>query len=99
MSLLLDTRAFLWFVLNDPRLTTAALEAVTADDNRILVSPASYWEIAIKISIGKYQLDEPYQDFFEGQLQSNGFRILPIEPRILRPSCPSLTTTAILSTA
>jgi PIN domain nuclease of toxin-antitoxin system len=47
----------------------------------MLVSPASYWEIAIKISVGKYSLAVPYEDFFRGAIDDNGFRLLPIEPR------------------
>ena len=54
MRLLLDTHAFLWFVLNDPRLSHRALGLMTDGDNELLLSPATYWEIAIKISIGKY---------------------------------------------
>jgi len=45
------------------------------------VSPAAYWEIAIKISIGKYALNEPYDTFMDRAIRQNGFLILPIEPR------------------
>ena len=45
------------------------------------ISPASYWEIAIKIGLGKYTLPEPYQVFMEREIADNDFRILPIEPR------------------
>jgi len=37
---------------------------VIADpNNEILISPASYWETAIKVSIGKYPLSVPYETF------------------------------------
>jgi len=49
--------------------------------NDIEVSPATYWEIAIKISIGKYELPEPYDIFIEREITTNDFRILPIEPK------------------
>lgn len=78
MRLLLDTHAFLWFVLNDPSLSTTARERVTDPENRIEVSPASYWEIAIKISLGKYALPEPYGPFMDRQLAENDFTILPV---------------------
>jgi PIN domain nuclease of toxin-antitoxin system len=45
----------------------------------IQVSPITYWEIAIKISIGKYSLPEPYQIFMDREIRINNFRILPIE--------------------
>ena len=42
---------------------------------------ASYWEIAIKISLGKYSLPEPYEAFMNRQIEANDFRILHIEPK------------------
>ena len=46
--------------------------------NIILVSPASYWEIAIKISTGKYRLIGPYEEFWRVTMQQNRIDILPI---------------------
>ena len=54
MRLLLDTHAFLWFIFGDPQLSDKARTLINDGDNDGLVSPATYWEIAIKISIGKY---------------------------------------------
>jgi PIN domain nuclease of toxin-antitoxin system len=48
VRLLLDTHAFLWFVLGDPRLIQTALDQILDPARVKLVSPASYWEIAIK---------------------------------------------------
>jgi PIN domain nuclease of toxin-antitoxin system len=56
VRLLLDTHAFLWFVLNDPKLSQTAIALIAEPANDILLSPASYWEIAIKVSLGKYQI-------------------------------------------
>lgn len=47
MTLLLDTHAFLWFILDDPKLSAKADALISDPDNDIQVSPASYWEIAI----------------------------------------------------
>jgi PIN domain nuclease of toxin-antitoxin system len=80
MRLLLDTHAFLWFVLGDPRLVQTALDRILDPAQTKLVSPASYWEIAIKISLGKYILNEPYEAFMQRGIFGNGFNILPIEP-------------------
>jgi PIN domain nuclease of toxin-antitoxin system len=46
-----------------------------------LVSPASYWENAIKVSIGKYPLSVPYETFIMQGIDGNGFKVLAIEPR------------------
>ena len=81
MRLLLDTHAFLWFILADPHLSTRAKSAIEDPANDVEVSPASYWEIAIKIRLGKYILSQPYESFLESQIAGNDFRILHIEPR------------------
>lgn len=81
MRLLLDTHAFLWFLLDDPRLSATARAVVEDPLNNVEVSPASYWEIAIKIGPRKYALPEPYQAFMEREIAENDFRILPIEPK------------------
>ncbi|WP_243146703.1 hypothetical protein [Scytonema sp. UIC 10036] len=36
--------------------------------NDILLSPASYWEIAIKVSIGKYQIPGNFETWMEHQI-------------------------------
>jgi PIN domain nuclease of toxin-antitoxin system len=79
--LLLDTQTFLWFVLNDSRLSATAQRLIANPSNDIEVSPASYWEIAIKISLKKYELQEPYEVFIERALADNQFHILPILPK------------------
>ena len=56
MKLLLDTNAALWFALDHPSLSQPAKLAIEASGNEVLISPASHWEIAIKISLGKYKL-------------------------------------------
>jgi PIN domain nuclease of toxin-antitoxin system len=81
VRLLLDTHALLWFGLNDPQLSTIANLLITDARNEKLVSPASYWEIAIKIALKKYSLKKPYEDFMHEVIDLNGFTYLHIEPR------------------
>ena len=79
MRLLLDTHTFLWFVTNDPQLSENALEAVAEPANEVLLSPASYWEIAIKVGLGKLSLPMPPGDYVPDRLLSSGVVGLPIE--------------------
>lgn len=81
MRALLDTHALLWFVLGDAQLSPTAASRILDPATTKLVSPASYWEIAIKISIGKYRLAEPYVDFMRRAVEGNGFEVLHIEYR------------------
>jgi PIN domain nuclease of toxin-antitoxin system len=85
MRLLLDTHTFLWFILNDPLLSGTARTLIADPLNDIEISPASYWEIAIKINLGKYALSEPLKDFVEREVALNQFHILAIEPRHVAP--------------
>lgn len=81
MRILLDTHAFLWFITNDPQLSAAARAAIVEPSTGVLISPASYWEIAIKVSCGKYPLTIPFEAFVTRGIHDNGFAILPIELR------------------
>jgi len=78
VRLLLDTQAFLWFVLNDSRISTTANELISDPQNDVFLSPASFWELAIKISIGKYRIPGDFREFMEHQFQQNDFEVLPI---------------------
>ena len=80
MRLLLDTHAWLWFVLGDSSLSAAARGLIEDPANDKLLSPASYWETAIKISIGKYTLPQPHDLFVRAAIEGQGFQILPILP-------------------
>lgn len=81
MRALLDTHALLWFVLDDPQLSAAAKSLIENPANDVLVSPASYWEIAIKVGLGKLDLHSSYDDFIERGIVGNDFAILPIKPK------------------
>ncbi|HVX61166.1 MAG TPA: type II toxin-antitoxin system VapC family toxin [Pirellulales bacterium] len=80
MKLILDTHVFLWMSLDDPRLSRQARDLIADSDNELLLSPASYWELAIKVSLGKYQLAEPLDEFVNREVEINGVTILPIQP-------------------
>ncbi|MFO0953786.1 MAG: type II toxin-antitoxin system VapC family toxin [Isosphaeraceae bacterium] len=67
-------------MLGDARLSDTARGLILDAGNEILASPATYWEIAIKVSIGKLALHAPYEDFIALCLDRYGFRTLPIEP-------------------
>jgi PIN domain nuclease of toxin-antitoxin system len=81
MKLLLDTHTVLWFYLADTQLSALANAAIVDPANEKWVSPASYWEIAIKISTGKYIIAQPFEDFWRDAIDANGFQILHILPK------------------
>jgi PIN domain nuclease of toxin-antitoxin system len=78
MNLLLDTHTFLWMSLDDPQLSETAREKLSGIENALYLSSASYWEIAIKISMGKYNLTEPLAEFVQREIVANHLTLLPI---------------------
>src|SRR3954470_17017182 len=81
MRLLLDTHAFLWFVADDPQLSKRARDLIEDPVNERLLSAASHWEMAVKVSLGKLTLTEPFSVFVPRELQTNQVDILPVELR------------------
>ena len=77
MRLLLDTHALLWYAAGDPRLSGQALDAINATDAKSVVSAASLWEMAIKVSIGKLALGETVREFWSRH-ENAGVDLLPI---------------------
>lgn len=81
MKLLLDTHALLWFSLGDERCRPQARHLIEDPANEKWISPASHWELAIKISLGKYSLPGRFEDFLKRAIDDNGFMTLHILPR------------------
>ena len=78
MRALLDTHAFLWWIVGDERLSDCASRAIADRRNEIFVSAASIWEIAIKGRLGRLSIPGDPGAFIGGQIVENSFRGLPI---------------------
>lgn len=78
MRYLLDTQILLWVFGESDKLTTAATRIIKDQKNNLYVSKASFWEVAIKINIGKLTL--PFElDVLVQETVSNDIEILEIE--------------------
>ncbi len=66
MKLLLDTHAALWFLSGDERLGQGAVRHLTDDANRVLLSAAVVWEVAVKRSSGKLAVPQEYVSLLLG---------------------------------
>lgn len=53
MQYLLDTHVILWWLTEPEMLTSNSRKIIENEDNVIVVSSVSFWEMAIKISIGR----------------------------------------------
>jgi PIN domain nuclease of toxin-antitoxin system len=78
MRLLVDTHAAIWYVDQDQLLTPRAHAAITDLNNHLILSAASIWEMAIKVSVRKLTLSLPYRQWMDKAISDLGLSILPI---------------------
>lgn len=74
MSLLLDTHVVLWLMAGDKALKAQARRTIEAAD-AVYVSSITPWEVAIKVALGKLELD---LDRFDDELARMAFVPLPV---------------------
>ena len=78
MDYLLDTHVLLWITEGDKRLSNKVRKIVEDTDNRLIISMASLFEIAIKVKIGKMNLIQPLEAVYQGVMTSS-IDVIPIE--------------------
>ena len=64
MPFILDTHTFLWFVAGDRQLPLSLKEKIKDINQVCFISVASFWEIAIKIQLGKLKIDLSLEDLY-----------------------------------
>ena len=79
MRLLLDTHIALWALIDSPRMPAEARGLILSPDNRIVVSAASIWEIAIKHGLGRGDMPISGEEALEW-FGSAGYSLLSISP-------------------
>ncbi|OFX57545.1 MAG: twitching motility protein PilT [Bacteroidetes bacterium GWC2_40_13] len=57
MKLLIDTHVLIWFITGDTRLPEKSIKQIKNLNTKCFVSIASIWEITIKISLGKLEIN------------------------------------------
>jgi PIN domain nuclease of toxin-antitoxin system len=78
VKLLLDSHAFLWWLAEDPKLSAEAKKAVADPSSIVHVSAATVWELSIKATLGKLDLDGA--DLVT-EIEENDFVELPMTAR------------------
>ena len=81
MKVLLDTHALLWWLFNDPKLSSTPRGLLADPDNLVLVSSASAWEICTKHRIGKLPAASQLVLDIGGWVSRAGFTELPVTIR------------------
>lgn len=67
MRVLIDSHILLWWLTDDPRLKTSAAAAIRDEDNEVLVSIATLWELRTKESTGKLKLPIDFPRVLRGE--------------------------------
>lgn len=78
MRALLDTHAFLWWMVDDDRLSSTARRTIAEEENDLFISAACAWEIATKFRLGRLPEHERTALDVVGAIASQGFRALTI---------------------
>jgi PIN domain nuclease of toxin-antitoxin system len=78
-SLLLDTHALLWWLVEPEKLSTFALAAINDTAATIFVSAASGWELATKVRLGKLPGAEGLLQDLPSLLHQQGFQPLAVQ--------------------
>jgi PIN domain nuclease of toxin-antitoxin system len=78
--LLLDTHVLLWSVLEPTKISPRGRQLLDDEANQALVSIASLWEIAIKVSLGKIVVHGgSFEETIQAGLADTAATLLPIE--------------------
>ncbi len=77
MNLFLDTHTLIWFLEGDATLSTNAKELIENPENTNFVSVATFWEMAIKVSLKKLEMQISIQNL-KKLIWENGIEVLPI---------------------
>ncbi len=78
MNVLLDTHTFLWFISGNPKLRITARTLIEAPTSVRLLSIASVWEMAIKVSTGRLAFSTPFNEFISTQMHRNAIDLFSI---------------------
>ena len=71
MRLLLDTHTFLWFIGGDAALSPYARQLIEDRTNERLLSIASLWEMAIKVSLDRLTVPLPFTNLVAEHVYGN----------------------------
>jgi len=79
MNYLIDTYYVLWTLFDPSQLSENIVDIFESEEARKYVSPITFWEISLKYSIGKLELDDTDPKEIYDVALASGFELLPID--------------------
>ena len=83
MKLLLDTHFVLWIVTDGGKMKAKEKKALLDPANEIYCSSLSFWEISLKVGLGKLQLEGVAPEAIPALLEANGYKIATVSPEVM----------------
>jgi PIN domain nuclease of toxin-antitoxin system len=76
MNYLLDTHTFIWAISDRSKLSQTARKTIDDTDNSIFVSSITFWEIALKFSVGKLDINGVLPESLPDLTLKTGFELI-----------------------
>ena len=80
MSYLIDSHVLIWAITNPGKLSSKVRNILEEGDNTILVSSISFWEISLKYSLGKLDLNGILPQQLPELATKTGFELIGLSP-------------------
>ena len=80
MNCLLDTHTLIWAITERKSLSALARKTIENTDNVILVSAVSFWEISLKFSLKKLDINGFLPEQLPEFATKSGFNLIPLLP-------------------
>jgi PIN domain nuclease of toxin-antitoxin system len=78
MDYLVDTHTLIWAITERDKLSPIVVQTIKNPNNNILVSAITFWEISLKYSIGKLELQGVLSEEFPELSLKMGFKLIPL---------------------
>lgn len=78
MKVLVDSHVLLWWLLNDPHLSTTAKTLIADSETEVIISAVTGYELTLKASAGRLTLPGNIEQFVPSRIATEGFTSLPI---------------------
>ncbi len=78
MNYIIDTHILLWYMKGDSRISTETEEKIENFSNNIWISNASLWEMAVKVNIGKLELNGNLKDI-KNYIDEKGIHLIEFD--------------------
>jgi len=78
MKYLLDTHVLLWSLLDTRKLSKRVSETLENRKNEIYVSTVTFWEVALKSSIGKLEFENLNIDKIPSYVEKTGYKTIEL---------------------